>query len=112
MRFIVFVKASKDSEAGVLPRPEEFTEMGKFNEELAKAGVMLGGEGLHPTSKATRITFSGKGKASAANGPFTAARTEDLVAGYWLLQAKSFDEVVERMKKAPFHEGELEIRQL
>jgi len=111
MRFIVFVKADKHSEAGIMPSPELFTEMAKFNDELAKAGLMLGGEGLHPTSKATRIRFNGRGNTELINGPFPGA-PENLVAGYWLLQAKSRDEVLDWMKRAPFQSGELEIRQL
>jgi hypothetical protein len=111
MRFVVFVKASKESETGVMPKPEEFAEMGKFNEELVKAGIMLAGEGLHPTSKAARIRFSGKGNAEVIPGPFPGA-PENLVAGYWLLKAKSREEVLEWMKRAPFERGEIEIRQI
>lgn len=109
MRFMVLVKANKDSEAGVLPTREQLTEMGRFNEELAKDGVMLAGEGLQASSKGARITFSG-GKPSVTDGPF--AETKELVAGFWIVQAKSKEEVIERMSRAPFEDGELEIRQI
>jgi hypothetical protein len=105
---MVLVKANKDSEAGVMPSQEILTEMGKFNEELVKAGVMLAGEGLHPTSKAKRVRFSG-GKRTVIDGPF--AETKELVAGFWLWQVKSMDEAVEWLKRAPFDGGaEIEIR--
>ena len=110
MRFMVIVKASKDSEAGLMPSTELLTAMGKFNEEMVKAGVMLAGEGLHPTSKGARIKFSGK-QPSVSHGPFAA--TSDLVAGFWLIQVKSRDEAIEWMKRAPFDGGdEIEIRQV
>jgi hypothetical protein len=110
MRFMVIVKASKDSEAGVMPSTELLTAMGKFNEELVKAGVLLAGEGLHPTSKGARIKYTDKAQ-SVSNGPF--AVTPDLIAGFWLIQAKSRDEAVEWMKRAPFSGGdEIEIRQV
>jgi len=110
MRFMVIVKASKDSEAGLMPSTELLTAMGKFNEEMVKAGVMLAGEGLHPTSKGARIKFSGK-QPSVSHGPFAA--TGDLVAGFWLIQVKSRDEAIEWMKRAPFDGGdEIEIRQV
>jgi hypothetical protein len=110
MRFMVIVKASKDSEAGVMPSTELLTAMGKFNEDMVKAGVMLAGEGLHPTSKGTRIKYSGKSP-SVSHGPFPV--TSDLVAGFWLIQAKSRDEAIEWMKRAPFDGGaEIEIRQV
>src|SRR4051794_41356368 len=99
MRFIVLVKANKDSEAGVLPSKEILTEMGKFNEELVKAGVMLAGEGLHPSSRGARVRFSG-GKRTVIDGPF--AETKELVAGFWLWQCKSRDEAIEWLKRAPF----------
>jgi hypothetical protein len=109
MRFMVIVKADKDSEAGVMPSEKLLTDMGKFNEELVKAGIMLAGEGLHPSSKGKRVRFSGSGTPAVIDGPF--AETKELVAGFWLLQAKSIDEVVEWMKRAPFDTaGELEIR--
>ncbi|QCI67436.1 YciI family protein [Phreatobacter stygius] len=112
MRFMVIVKATKDSEAGVMPSEQLLTEMGNFNEELVKAGVMLAGEGLHPSSKGARIRFSGKTR-TVIDGPF--AETKELIAGFWLLQVKSKDEVIEWMKRCPnpFEgESELEIRQV
>jgi hypothetical protein len=108
MRFMVIVKATERSEAGVLPTKEEFAEMGAFNEELVKAGIMLSGDGLQPTSKASRIKFAGS-KPTIVDGPF--AETKELVAGFWLLQAKSKAEVIEWMSRAPFDKGEeIEIR--
>jgi hypothetical protein len=110
MRFMILVKADESSEAGVMPSAEMLTEMGKFNEELVKAGVMLAGEGLHPSSKGMRIRFSGKER-TVTDGPF--AETKELIAGFWLLQVKSRDEVLEWMKRAPFDGGtEIEIRQV
>jgi hypothetical protein len=109
MRFMVIVKADKDSEAGVLPDKKMLTEMGKFNEELAKAGVMLAGEGLQPSSKGARVRFSG-GKPTVVDGPF--AETKELVAGFWLWQVKSKAEAIEWLKRAPFDRGEVEIRQV
>ena len=110
MRFMVIVKASKDSEAGVLPSEQLLTEMGKFNEELVKAGVLLAGEGLHPSSKGARVRFSG-GKRTVIDGPFTEAK--ELVAGFWLWQVKSKEEAIEWLKRAPFDGGtEVEIRQV
>jgi hypothetical protein len=105
----VIVKANKDSEAGVLPTTEQFAEMGKFNEELSKAGMMLAGDGLQPSSKGARIHFSG-GKPAVTDGPFT--ETKELVAGFWLIQARSKEEVIAWMSRAPFDEGDLEIRQI
>ena len=108
MRVLVMVKANKDSEAGVMPTEKLLTEMGKFNEELVKAGVMLAGEGLHPSSKGKRIKFSG-GKQTVTDGPFT--ETKELVAGYWLWQVRSIEEAVEWLKRSPFDGGaEVEIR--
>lgn len=109
MRCMVLVKADKDSEAGKMPSAEGLTQMGKFNEELVKAGVMLAGEGLHPTSKAKRVRFSGKDR-TVIDGPF--AETKELVAGYWLWQVKSIDEAVEWLKRAPLFDNgtEIEIR--
>src|SRR2546425_3621599 len=108
MRFMVLVKANKDSEAGILPSTELLTAMGKFNEALAKAGVMLAGEGLHPSSKGKRVRFSDAGR-TVIDGPF--AETKELVAGFWLWQVKSMDEAVEWLKRAPFDGGaEVEIR--
>jgi len=110
MRFMVIVKANKDSEAGILPSTEILTAMGKFNEELVKAGVMLAGEGLHPSSKGVRVRFSG-GKHTVIDGPF--AETKELVAGFWLWQVKSKQEAIEWLKRAPFGGGtEIEIRQV
>ena len=110
MRFMVLVKANKDSEAGVIPDQKVLTAMGKFNEELVKAGVMLAGEGLHPSSKGARVKFSG-GKTTVIDGPF--AETKELVAGFWLWKVKSKEEAIEWLKRAPFGGGtEVEIRQV
>ena len=110
MRFMVIVKADKDSEAGKLPSPEVFEAMGKYNEELVKAGVMLAGEGLHPSSKGARVRFEGK-KRTVIDGPF--AETKELIAGFWLWQVKSKDEALEWLKRAPFDGGtEVELRQV
>jgi hypothetical protein len=109
MRFIVFVKASRESESGAMPDKNALMEMQKFNQKLADVGVMVAGEGLHPTSKAARIAF-GKGTSKVTEGPF--AETKELVAGYWILEAKSKEEVIDWMKKAPFQDGEIEIRQI
>jgi hypothetical protein len=113
MRFIVMVKATKDSEAGVLPDQKLLAEMGKYNEELVKAGVMLAGEGLHPSSKGARVKFSGT-KRTVVDGPFS--ETKELVAGYWLFQVKSLEEAIEWVKRCPnpmpSGESEIEIRQV
>ena len=110
MRFMVIVKADKNSEAGIMPSREILTAMGKFNEELVKAGVMLAGEGLHPTSKGKRVRFSG-GKHTITDGPFT--ESKELIAGFWLWQVRSMDEAVEWLKRSPFDGGtEIEIRQV
>lgn len=110
MRFIVMVKATKDSEAGILPTTEQFAEMGKFNDELIKAGIMLAGEGLKDSSHGTRITFEGK-KRTVRDGPFT--ETKELVAGFWIWQVKSKQEALEWAKRIPFRDGEeVEIRQV
>ena len=109
MRFMVIVKANKDSEAGVLPSEKMLTEMGRFNEELVKAGVMLAGEGLQSSSKGARVKFSG-GKTTVIDGPF--AETKELVAGYWMWQVKSKEEAIEWLKRAPFEDTEVEIRQV
>jgi len=110
MRFMVIVKASKESEAGALPDRKILTDMGKYNEELSKAGVMLAGEGLHPTSRGKRVRFSGTQR-TVIDGPF--AETKELIAGFWLWKLKSMDEAVEWLKKAPFDGGtEVEIRQV
>ena len=110
MRFMVIVKADQNSEAGVMPSTELLTAMGKFNEEMVKAGVMLAGEGLHPSSKGARIKYSGRER-TVTPGPFSA--TGDLVSGFWLIQVKSRDEAIEWMKRAPFDGGaEIELRQV
>ena len=110
MRFVVMVKATKESEAGILPKTEEFAEMEKFNDELIKAGIMLAGEGLKDSSHGSRITFEGK-KRTVRDGPF--AETKELVAGFWIWQVKSKQEAVEWAKRIPFHKGEeVEIRQI
>jgi hypothetical protein len=109
MRFMILVKADKDSEAGVLPSTELLTAMGKFNEELVKAGVMLAGEGLQASSKGARVRFSG-GKTTVTDGPF--AETKELVAGFWIWQCKSKAEAIEWLKRAPFENTEVEIRQI
>ena len=109
MRFMVLVKGNEDTEAGVMPTEAELAEMTTFNEELAKAGVMLAGEGLHPSSKGVRIRFDGKER-TVIDGPF--AESKELVAGFWILDVKSREEVVEWVKRAPFREGEVEIRQV
>jgi hypothetical protein len=110
MRFMILVKADKNSEAGVLPDTKLLAAMGKFNEELVKAGVMLAGEGLQPSSKGARVKFS-TGKPAVVDGPF--AETKELVAGFWLWQVKSKEEAIEWVKRAPFGPGaEIEIRQV
>ena len=113
MRFMLLVKATKDSEAGVLPDQKLLTEMGKYNDELAKAGVLLAGEGLHPTSKGARVRFSGD-KRTVIDGPFS--ETKELVAGFWLIQVRSKEEAIEWVKRCPNPspgiEGEIEIRQV
>ena len=108
MRVMVIVKASKESEGGVMPDTKMLTQMGKYNEQLAGAGIMLAGEGLHPTSKGKRVRFSGKDR-TVIDGPF--AETKELIAGYWLWKVKSMDEAIEWLKKAPFDGGtEIEVR--
>src|ERR1700730_10882385 len=108
MRVMVIVKASKESEAGQMPSEKLLTDMGKFNEELVNAGVMLAGEGLHPSSKGKRVRFSGTGR-TVIDGPFT--ETKELIAGYWLWQVKSMEDAVQWLKRAPFDGGtEIEIR--
>jgi hypothetical protein len=110
MRFMVIVKANEDSENGVLPTEAELTEMGAFNEELVKAGVMLAGEGLHPSSKGARVRFDKQGNTSVVDGPF--AETKELIAGFWILEVSSREEVLEWVKKAPFRDSEIEVRQV
>src|SRR5688572_6102767 len=113
MRFMIIVKASKDSEAGVLPNEQLLTEMGKYNEELVKAGVMLAGEGLQPSSKGARVRFSGE-KRTVIDGPF--AETKELIAGFWLWKCGSLQEAIDWVKRCPHpmpgEEGEIEIRQV
>jgi hypothetical protein len=107
---MVIVKADRDSEAGQMPSTEMLTAMGKFNEEMVKAGIMQAGEGLHPTSKGARVKYSGK-QPGVTRGPFTLSG--DLIAGFWLIETKSLDEAIDRMKRAPFDGGaEIEIRQI
>ncbi|HEV8177963.1 MAG TPA: YciI family protein [Gemmatimonadales bacterium] len=109
MRFMVIVKADRNSEAGVLPTKEMLTEMGKFNEDLVKAGVMLAGEGLQTSSKGARVRFSGS-KKTVIDGPFS--ETKELIAGFWLWQVRSKEEAIEWLKRAPFEDTEVEIRQV
>jgi hypothetical protein len=113
MRVMVIIKANKDSEAGILPDEQLLTAMGKYNEELVKAGVMLAGEGLHPSSKGVRVRFS-QGKQTVIDGPFT--ETKELIAGFWMWQVKSMKEAIEGIKRCPCpdsaEEGEIEIRQV
>jgi hypothetical protein len=112
MRVMVIVKATADSEAGVLPTEQEFAEMGRFNEELVKAGIMLAGDGLHPSSKGYRVRFSGKNRI-VTDGPFT--ETKELIAGYWIWQVKSLEEAIEWVKKCPNPmrtDSDIEIRQI
>jgi hypothetical protein len=110
MRFMVLVKASKESEAGVLPDEKMLAAMGNYNEELVKAGVMLAGDGLQPTSKGARVRFEGK-KRTVIDGPF--AESKELIAGYWVWQCKSKEEAIDWLKRAPFDDGaEVEIRQI
>ena len=111
MRVMVIIKATPESENGVLPSEPQLNAMGKFNEELVKAGVMLAGEGLHPSSKGVRVRF-GQGKGTMVDGPFT--ETKELIAGFWLWQVKSVDEAVEWIRRSPFRSGneEVEIRRV
>jgi len=110
MRYMVIVKASDDSELGVLPTEEQLAEMGAYNEELVKAGVMLAGEGLHPSSRGMRVRFDVDGRSTVVDGPF--AETKELIAGYWILQVSSREEVLEWVRKAPFRDSEIEVRQV
>jgi hypothetical protein len=109
MRFMVIVKATEESEAGVMPTEQLLTDMGKFNEELVNAGVMLAGDGLHPSSKGARVSFTAD-KPVVVDGPF--AETKELIAGFWILEVSSREEVLEWVKKAPFRNDELEVRQV
>jgi hypothetical protein len=110
MRYMVIVKANEDSESGRMPTQQELAEMGAFNEELVKAGVMLAGEGLLPSSKGARVRFDKDGKTSVVDGPFT--ETKELVAGFWILQVSSREEVIEWVRKAPFRDAEIEVRKV
>ena len=116
MRFMMLLKANKDTEAGVMPERKTLEAMGKYNEELVKAGVLRGGEGLHPSSRGARVRFSG-GKPTVVDGPF--AETKELIAGFWIIEVKSRDEAIEWARKIPFDpgvhfggEGEVELRQI
>lgn len=109
MRFMMIVKANQDSEAGVMPSEKDLADMGKYNEELVKAGVMLDGTGLHPTSKGFKVKYDGQ-KRSVVDGPF--AEAKECIAGYWIIQTKTREEAMEWARRVPFHEGELEVRQL
>ncbi len=110
MRFMIIVKATPDSEAGIMPKPEAFEAMGKFNEELINAGVLLSAEGIHPSSKGSRVTFS-NGRFDVVDGPF--AETKELIAGFWIISAKSQDEAMQWVKRIPFDEGEtIELRRI
>ena len=109
MRFMMLVKASKETEAGVMPKEKDLANMATYNEEMLKAGVMLAGDGLHPSSKGARVRFSG-GKPTVIDGPFTEAK--ELVAGYWMIQVKSREEALEWARRVPFDDGEIELRQV
>jgi len=109
MRFMLIVKGDKRSEAGILPTEKELADMGKFNEEMVKAGVMLAGDGLQATSKGAKVRFSG-GKPTVVDGPFT--ETKEIIAGFWIIQAKSKAEAVEWARRVPFADGEIEVRQV
>jgi hypothetical protein len=110
MRFMVIVKANEDSEQGIMPTEQQLAEMGAFNEELVKAGVMLAGEGLHPSSKGARVRFDKDGGTTVIDGPF--AETKELVAGFWILEVSSREEAIEWVRKAPFRGEEIEVRQV
>lgn len=110
MRFMVIVKANEDTENGVMPTTEELAAMGDYNEQLVKAGVMLAGDGLYPSSKGARVAFDAKGATTVTDGPF--AETKELIAGFWIWELPSLQDAVEWLKKAPFQAGEVEIRQV
>jgi hypothetical protein len=110
MRFLLLVKANAETENGVMPSTEELTEMGRYNEEMVKAGILLAGEGLHPSSKGARVQYSGGGRTTVVDGPF--AEAKELVAGFWLISVSSREEAIEWVRRAPFQEGEVEIRQV
>ncbi|MBN8467927.1 YciI family protein [Corallococcus exiguus] len=109
MRFMMIVKANTDSETGRMPSTEELTEMGKYNEELVKAGILLAGEGLHPSSKGVRVAFSKTGT-TVKDGPFS--ETKELIAGFWIIEVKSREEAIAWARRIPFQDGEVEIRQV
>lgn len=109
MRFMMLVKADDNTEAGVLPSEKELAEMGRFNEQLANAGVLLAGEGLQPSARGARVTFSG-GKPTVTDGPFTEAK--ELIAGFWMIQVRSKEEALEWARRVPFQDGQIEIRQV
>ncbi|WP_375759240.1 YciI family protein [Corallococcus exercitus] len=109
MRFMMIVKANTDSETGRLPSTEELTQMGKYNEELVKAGILLAGEGLHPSSRGVRVAFSPKGT-TVTDGPFS--ETKELIAGFWIIEVKSREEAIAWARRIPFQDGEVEIRQV
>ena len=110
MRFMMIVKGNADSEAGVMPPPEVLEEMTRFNEQLVKAGVMLAGEGLHPTSKGFKVQYDGPSKRTVVDGPFSEAK--EVIAGYWVIEVKSRQDAIEWARRVPFQEGELEVRQI
>ena len=110
MRFMMIVKGNADSEAGVMPSTEALEEMTRFNEQLVKAGVMLAGEGLQPTSKGFKVKYDGPSKRTVVDGPF--AEAKEVVAGYWIIETKTREEAIEWAKRVPFQEGELEVRQI
>ncbi|PXY29345.1 dehydrogenase [Prauserella sp. PE36] len=110
MRFMMIVKASEESESGAVPSEQELAEMGRYNEELVKAGVMLDGNGLLETAKGAKVQYHGKGKTTVVDGPFT--ETKELIAGYWIIDVKSKDEAIEWARRIPFAEGEVEIRKV
>ena len=110
MRFMVIVKSNEQSESGAMPSEAQLTAMAAFNEELVKAGVMLAGEGLHPSSKGARVRYDDQGNATVIDGPFT--ETKELVGGFWILQVSSREEALEWLKKAPFRGEEVEVRQV
>ena len=110
MRFMMVVKGNAESEAGVMPPPEAMEAMSKYNEELVRAGIMLSAEGLHPTSKGFKVAYDGPSKRTVVDGPFSEAK--EVIAGFWIIETKTREEAIEWAKRAPFQEGELEVRQI
>jgi hypothetical protein len=110
MRFMVIVKAGEESEQGAMPSEQELAEMGQYNEQLVKAGILLAGDGLHPSSKGARVRFDADSNATVVDGPF--AETKELIAGFWILQVSSREEVLEWVERAPFRDTEIEVRQV